>query len=112
LLCSWSCDRAKCLNGRNDCSRSIDILIKEDLHLGNVIKAKDNSVDTREMMMTKMNIRSDQEQEACWVECPMTLRADVEAYKGKDREIEGEAGTLGNLHKEESKLARMVQLLS
>jgi hypothetical protein len=29
-----------------------------------------------------------------------------------DREIEGEAGTLGNLHKEESELARMVQLLS
>jgi hypothetical protein len=80
--------------------------------LGNVIKAKDNSVDTREMMMTKMNIRSDQEQEAYWVECPMTLRADVEAYKGKGRELEGEAGTLGNLHKEESKLARMVQLLS
>jgi hypothetical protein len=31
LLCSWSCDRAKYLNGRNDCSQSIDILIS--LHL-------------------------------------------------------------------------------
>jgi hypothetical protein len=29
-LCSWSCDRAKYLNGRNDCSRSIDVLIRSN----------------------------------------------------------------------------------
>jgi hypothetical protein len=29
-LCSWSCDRAKYLNGRNNCSWSIDVLIISD----------------------------------------------------------------------------------
>jgi hypothetical protein len=33
LLCSWSCDRAKYLNGRNDCSQSIDVLINNSIRV-------------------------------------------------------------------------------